>query len=433
MNPKISATLLSACAVVLLSACDGSSGSSEPLPTATPTATPTAPPQTPAGFTQKNVQWTFDLPAKDVALCYDFDAQQAVACSGEAWDLKVLGGQSSPTFWTNSGVSGSGKGGAFGGPFDHQWSTLSTWDSALLDPEGGAIPQQAFTTDQPSGVFTGSNAIGSAAFEYDLDGSRQLFPSYRVFLITTDSSNASATQGDDHKVYALQVIGYYGGTGGTTSGFPTLRWIDRSVPDDVRTRQYDASTEKVYINLDSGDSVGADGDWQIALDRFNVSLNGGDSGSGSVAGFVAATPAGLYNEDGTPNVASLMAARPEDSLALLKMGPLDEPASARAWVRDVNHSALNPAYRGNFPGALQFGWYNYHPTAEVAAEAGLPAAHMLKATPEGAALLRSGEGNSYARLHLTDIRYDAPQGEQSPASTPQHWTLVFDVQPAPVN
>lgn len=66
-------------------------------------------------------------------------------------------------------------------------------------------------------------------------------------------------------------------------------------------------------------------------------------------------------------------------------------------------------------------------TAEQAAAAGLPAtAHTLGAVPDKGVMMRSAEGNSYARVHLTKIDYADPANARSP----QTWTFEFDVQPA---
>ena len=51
--------------------------------------------------------------------------------------------------------------------------------------------------------------------------------------------------------------------------------------------------------------------------------------------------------------------------------------------------------------------------------------HLIKANSDGASLLRGGEGNSYARFHVTQIEYADPNN----ASSQQTWTIAFDVQP----
>lgn len=412
----LTATLMS---TLLLVACGGSSDDpSDP-----------SPPPDGNQFTRK-AAWTFALPAAGESRCYDFDAAAEVAgCTGTAWDLKVTSGGRSATLWTNSGISGSGSGGAFGGPFDRDWTTLSTWKDATIDPVEGAMPDAVYFKDTTQGAFTGSNAIAAAAFEYSLKGDYQLYPNYRVFLITTNSASADAVGTPEAPVFALQITGYYGGPTGVTSGHPSFRWVDRSAPGPVHEATVDATsnTDWVYYDLVAGAVSSASGTWHIAFNRYNVKLNGGDSGTGKVAGFVGKTPAGFYDADGNPIVDHFVNARPADTLADLTAADIEVPVAASNWITDTNGSELNAGYRGTYPNALDFGWYRYYPTANAAAAAGLTAtAHLLAANPSGAALLRSGEGNSYARFHVTNIAYADPTDN----SSTQTWTIEFDVQPA---
>ena len=95
----------------------------------------------------------------------------------------------------------------------------------------------------------------------------------------------------------------------------------------------------------------------------------------------------------------------------------DKPISARSWVIDSKGSDLNPAYTGNFPN-LDFGWYTYNGMT-----------HQLNAkavdSAQGA-LIRSAEGNSYARVRLDKINYP-----DSSATTATSWEFKIDIQPAP--
>lgn len=413
IRAALSATFLAA----LLSACGGGGDDA-------------GTPAPPASKFTHSATWTFTLPSGGGAVCFDFDAQAETAgCTGTAWDLKVLSSGRSASLWSNSGVSGEGAGGAFGGPFDRDWATLSTWTDARVDPVDGALPAAVYFADAARSVFTGTNGVRSAIFEYGLNGGHLMYPNYRVFLITTNSDSADAIGTPAAPVYALQVTGYYGGPGGTTSGFPSIRWIDRAAPGAVRTATFDAASQWVYVNLGSGQVVAPTEDWHIAFYRYEVKLNGGRSGSGQVAGFVGKTPEGFYDANGQPVVAQFLSpANLANTEAALNAADMATPARASQWVNDDESSALNAAYRGTYPDTLDYGWYRYHPTAAAATAAGLlPVAHLLSANPQGAALLRSGEGNSYARFHVTEIRYADPAN----ASSAQTWTIAFDVQPAP--
>jgi hypothetical protein len=444
MNAALGAALL---ALALAGCGGGGGGDSDPVlgdpggnpggnpggdPGGNPGGDPGSDPGQPANKFARSASWTFTLPAADASVCYDFDrAVEVPDCSGNAWDLRVKSGGRSATLWTNSGISGSGQGGAFGGPFDRSWTELRTWNDATVDPVDGAMPAAVYFQDAASGVFTGTNPIGVAAFEYDLNGQHQFHPNYRVFLITSNSDNVDPVGTSDAPVFALQIIGYYGGPTGRQSGFPTFRWVDRSAPAVVHTDTVDASDNDAWVhyNLVDRSVVDESGNWHIAFNRYKVKLNGGESGPGKVAGFVGKTPEGLYSDTGTVNVDAFLTATPATTLPALTAPDMAVPTRAAAWVKDSSDSALNADYRGTYPEALDFGWYRYFPTAAAAAAAGLqpPTAHLLAARPEGAALLRSGEGDSYARFHVTDIRYADP----SNSSSAQTWTIEFDVQPRP--
>ncbi|MFN3297611.1 HmuY family protein [Caldimonas sp.] len=405
------------CATVWLAACGGGGGEDSADSDTSPTPV--------SAFTQQ-ATWTVALPAAGSSVCYDFNARAEVSgCSGTAWDLKLtVGSRGSVSLWTNSGTSGTGAGGAFGGPFDHTWSALQTYTDATT------LPATVFRADGASGVFSGSNSIQSAAFEYGVGGANdhRLYPNFRVFLITTNAASADAVGTETSPVFALQITGYYGGTGGTTSGYPSFRWVDRRAPTTVREATVDARAGWVYFDLVQGAVSSEAGTWHIAFNRYNVKLNGGSSGSGTVAGFVGRTPAGFYDANGAPVAAKFQSATlADDTLPDLQASDLSAPASASAWVRDALASALNPASRGSYPNALDYGWYVYHPTAASAQAAGLPAvAHLLQAQPERGSLLRGGEGNTFARMRLRSIAYADPNN----ASSAQTWTFDFEVQPA---
>ena len=416
-------TLLTALATAALAACGGGGSSDTPDDGGT-----TPPPAAASKFTQ-NATWTFTLPASGSAACYDFDARAEASCaSGDKWDVKVVSGGRSAGLFTNSGPSsadGSGKGGAFGTPFTHTWTDLLRWTDALIDPSGAALPAMVYTADTAKSAFTGTNGIQAAAYEYDLNGTYQMHPNFRVFLITTNSasSDISGSAGD---VYALQVTGYYGSPTGTASGWPSFRWINLAAAATPATATVDASAGWVYYDLKNKAVTTESGPWHIAFNRYNVKLNGGTSGNGTVAGFLSKTPDGFYAADGKTPVAAKFNATTNlaDTLADLQ-GALTGPASANAWVKDSIGSQLSPNYTGSYPGALNYGWYSYYPTDAAGASAGL-SQHMLKANAEAATLVKSGTGNSYARVRVKEIKYAPATPAYMGAQT---WTLEFGIQP----
>ena len=198
-------------------------------------------------------------------------------------------------------------------------------------------------------------------------------------------------------------------------------------PAVVNTQSVDASQGWVYYDLSTKSVSTEAGTWHIAFNRYNVKLNGGTSGSGTVAGFVSKTPAGFYAADGkTPVVAKFNATTNlADTLPDLT-GAQNGPATAAAWVKDEIGSQLNPAYTGTYPNALDFGWYKYYPTDASAAPVGL-GQHQLLANPDAATLIKSGEGNSYARMRLSKIAYATATPAYAGSQT---WTFEFGIQPA---
>lgn len=392
--------------------------------------------QTPAPTTSqftKQATWTFAMPAAGSSVCYDFDAAAEVAgCTGDKWDIRMTGGQRGITMATNSGTGGPGKAGVYSGAGIDllPWAELQGWVSGRHDPKNGTtLPERIYFPDSSAGAFAGMNQIGSAAFEYGLGGENdhQMYPTYRTFLITTNSDDTGTTGTAESPVFALQVIGYYGGANGTTSGHPKFRWVDRREPSNVREATVDASKGWVYFNLITGTEAQQNGTWHIAFNRYRAQLNGGTAGTGKVAGVVGMTPAALFTagDDPKPNADALMKATPEQYLADLTSASL--PATVRTWLKDGASSRLMPPMKPVAGGGFDFGWYRYYPTAEAAAAAGLPAtAHTLGAVVDRGVMMRSAEGNSYARLHLTKIEYADPANARSP----QTWTFAFDVQPA---
>lgn len=367
-------------------------------------------------FTSKGNK--LDVPTAIGTYCYDLDkpGKETAQCSDTVWDLKVTvaagarGGAGQPTFWTNSGESGPGKGGALGGPFDSTWADLAKIQDAKIDPASGqALPDRAFLTDGVSGTFTGSNAIGSSAFEYNLTGDNKLHPNFRVFQVTLDKAAPSAAN-----TYALQVLGYYGGPGGATSGYVTVRLAGMDNLTQYASKEINASAGWQYLDLASGNTVSETDAWHVAFNRYNLKLNPANTGLGALAGDA---PAGLYDGGGNPVVSAFTAATPA-STAVLALFTGAQMGQASAYKADAKGSPLQPASKseGTYPNmTVDYGWYGYDAKT-----------HLLSAKSDRGVLLRSGEGNSYMRLRLDSIVYD-PAGDYNGKQT---WTIEYDLQPA---
>ena len=367
------------------------------------------PPASSASFSE-TATWQVTNLAPDSATCYDFDAKAESSCDGDTWDIKFENQARSVKLWSNSGDSGAGMGGVFG---LIDWSDLSRYTNATLDPDTGRDISLHYNEDRSGGVFT-----AKPWFEYNLQGKHQLYPNNRVYMVTTDSSSAMTDSSVQQPIYALQITNYYNDAG--KSGYPTIRWIDTALPNQVQTQTINATSNDdwVYVDLKTGQSsTDKDSTWQIGFKRNDVILNGGDSGSGKIGGYLAATPAGYYDAKDEPIVSQFITDGSAATLAdLTSTADYDKPLSARSWVIDSKGSDLNPAYTGNFPN-LDFGWYTYNGMT-----------HQLNAKPLDSAqgaLIRSAEGNSYARVRLDKINYP-----DSTATTATSWEFKLDIQPA---
>lgn len=390
---------------LLMVACGGGGGDDS--------ANNTKPPVTDKDlFSIKGKEWKIE-PVADHSYCYDIDQQATSSCDDDStWDIKFVMGSRTPLLFTNSGVSGKGLGGALYSPFDGSWDKLS---KELNATQGGAVPETAWVTDSYSNAFMQTENGFNAFFEYDLFSDHRMSPNFKTFLLTTDTSNLSSVGTVEKPVYALQIVNYYRGT---ASGFVTLRFINTSHPEDVKEYSVDASQGWVYIDLGSiSSSTDAQANWQIAFNRYNVQLN---TGIGST---VASQPLGFYNDAGKPILDKFKDANAyTDTINDLKAAA---STIVRKWGGNSVTSILNPSFRGQYPSKLSYGWYNYYPTLVAAQEDGLAAAHMLKANPDAATILRGQNGKSYARMHLKHIQYADPKDNAS-ATT---WTFEFDMQP----
>lgn len=369
------------------------------------------PPASAASFSE-TATWQVTNLAPDAVTCYDFDAKAESSCDENKWDIKFDNQARSVKLWSNSGDSGAGLGGVFG---LIDWSDLSRYSNATQDPDTKRDITMHYNEDRSGGIFD-----AQPWFEYNLQGHHQLYPNNRVYLVTTDNSSAMTDSSVQQPIYALQITNYYNDTG-AFGGYPTLRWIDTALPNKVQTQTIDASDNDswVYFDLSTGkSSTDKDSAWQIGFKRNDVILNGGDSGSGKIGGYLAATPAGYYDAKDEPIVSQFITDGRAATLAdLTSTADYDKPLSARSWVIDSKGSDLNPAYTGNYPN-LDFGWYTYNGMT-----------HQLNAKPVDSAqgaLIRSAEGNSYARMRLDKINYP-----DSTATTATSWEFKLDIQPAP--
>lgn len=368
-------------------------------------------PTTSGGFSQTAIWSVTDL-ADNAVSCFDFESQAAISCDNTAWDIKFENQARAPKLWSNSGDSGTGKGGVFG---LMDWSDLKTYKNGTQDPITGRDITMHYNDDKSGGIF-----VEHPWFEYNLQGKHQLYPNNRVYMITSDSSSAATESSVLQPIYALQIINYYNDSG--KSGQPTLRWIDTAIPNKVNTQTFDASNDSnwVYVNLATGKTVtDKKGVWHIGFKRNDVILNGGNSGNGKVAGFLAATPDGYYDAKGEPILSKFTTDNIKASAATLtNTSGYAKPSAASGWKVEQKGSDLSPSYIGTFPN-LDFGWFTYNGMT-----------HQLNAKPidtTKGALVRSAEGNSYARVRLDKVNYATPTSK-----TATSWEFKIDIQPAAI-
>ncbi|MCH7295858.1 HmuY family protein [Acinetobacter higginsii] len=389
----------------LLIACGGG-GSSDNGGNSNPPATKTD------LFTLKAKQWSV-TPNANNSYCYDIDTQTEISCTTAEWDLKFAMGTRTPLLFSNSGVSGSGNGGVLYSPFDATWEKLS---KELDATQGGSLPAQAWSVDAYSNAFMDTTSGSNSFFEYDLFGDHRMSPNFKTFLVTTDSSSKNVVGTYEKPVFAVQIYNYYQGT---TSGYISIRYINTQLPHDVKTLTIDATQGWNYVDLSTGTSTkDANGKWQLAFNRYNVQLNQG------IGSMVASQPAGFYAADG-----KAITDKFKDSNAYVATEADLKAAVSTSnvkWGSNSIASILNPTFKGTYPQKLSYGWYNYYPTLSAAQADGLQAAHMLKANTDSATIIRGNKGNSYARLHLKDVKYADP----SNASSATTWTFELDIQPA---
>lgn len=185
---------------------------------------------------------------------------------------------------------------------------------------------------------------------------------------------------------------------------------DESAPSSQFSRQLlPAATETVYLNLDTGQMVDQGGDWHIAANRLSLKLNSGESGSGSVGGALAVPQDDFYDGNDQPR-ASVFTNATVNSEEEHLLGMLDEPAR---WQEDAFVSAFGDA-----------GVWSIYTNDQAAAEnPGGPSAGDVTETPDVGYLVRSAEGNSYARMRVVDFYFPTRSGMGI-----NDFTFEFDVQ-----
>ena len=201
---------------------------------------------------------------------------------------------------------------------------------------------------------------------------------------------------------ALTGCGGGGGNGDDDTPGPNN---NANVPEGVSIKQIDATAggfgasadnpanKFAYFNLATNDVVEltdeeatASTDWHIAFKRTITKLNGGVSGPGTVTGAVADEQSAFYDEEGEANASVFLNANADSELnALVDVTDV----STLRFGSDRNIAAIT----GD---GGEESWWLYNPQG-----------HSISAGTDNWWLVRSSEGNSYAKFHVTDIVQDS--------------------------
>ncbi len=133
----------------------------------------------------------------------------------------------------------------------------------------------------------------------------------------------------------------------------------------------------------SDEQARRDGRWHIAFKRNRIKLNGGVSGPGAVRGAIADAQEDFYDASGEPIVSVFTNASAESERTAFA-------AVTRGDGLDFIADRATPYILGD--GSAD-GWWSYSGPPE----------HRISANPERWWLIRSAEGNGYAKFHVTDI------------------------------
>lgn len=333
----------------------------------------------PAGpvFSTTKLTFTAEVGAGP-GVCYDIDTAAAVDCATGAgtWDLmfEVDAVNHSYNIWTAGGVKGTGQGASFG-----------PVPQATIDAMASSKDVPGWFADYFGGVF-----VEFPWYEYDVLGTHDVSANGRVYVVDTGTDK-----------YKVQLTSYYGEGG--ASGMVTLRYgkLSESTYDqvvlDATAGGFGAppgspSNKAAYFDLDAKAIVAIDDTeakanavWDIAVKRFNVTLNGGASGPGTVKAAVADKREALYDAGGKPIKAQFQAITPQGLKDAFEAVTTDTGLTYK--LDKANPYILNDG--------SDKGWFGVNPPP--------PMPPTFFARPENWWAIRSAGGDSYAKFHVTKV------------------------------
>ena len=181
------------------------------------------------------------------------------------------------------------------------------------------------------------------------------------------------------------------------------------------------ANKHTYFNLDTGLIVDltdaaakTSTTWHMAFKRTGIKLNGGASGAGSVTDAVADKQDDFYSTGTTPNASVFLNATPASKLATITEV---KTSAGLAFSSDKNVNQITS------DGGSK-SWWLYNPTARTVG-ANSPAWNVI----------RSAEGDSFAKFHVTNIVQASRDitleffiqsvGNATFSSTPVTWTSAI--------
>lgn len=187
----------------------------------------------------------------------------------------------------------------------------------------------------------------------------------------------------------------------------------------------DAANKWTYFNFDTGQVVElSDGqadestEWHMAFKRVGIRVNGGVSGPGEVRAALIDAQLDFYDEEGEPDVGVFTSATADSELAALEQA-VDVSAltfASDSFVTGINGDGLDEAAS----------WWLYDPSN-----------NSVNANPDVWSVVRGASGESFARLHVTDIQqterqvtvemYVQGSGAESFSDSAVTWTAAIGV------
>lgn len=170
----------------------------------------------------------------------------------------------------------------------------------------------------------------------------------------------------------------------------------------VDAKSYDKTT---YLNLDTGkvvelteEQAKTSNAWHLAFKRDSIQMNSGAIGGGNVKGAVLNPQDQFYDANGEPKI------------TLLKQAADNKSEEAAVYA---DYAEPDTWYGGEVTNRFGDKWYTYDRTT-----------HSVVEDSSVGWLVRSAEGNSYARMRVEQLKFDP-----KPSATDNSFRIRFDVQP----